>query len=62
MNAEEYGKIIEESSIERDGMKVMPCATAFEISGRHGIALKDIGTWCDHNGIRIVGCQLGCFE
>jgi len=62
MKAEEYGKIIEESSIKRDGRKVMPCAMAFEISGRYGIPLKEIGAWCDENDIRIVRCQLGCFE
>jgi hypothetical protein len=62
MNSEEYGKIIEESSMERDGRKVLPCAKAFELSEKYGIALKDIGEWCTENGIKISSCQLGCFE
>jgi hypothetical protein len=62
MNADEYGKIIEESSLERDGEKVLPCALAFELSEKHSLPLKDIGTWCTDNGIKIIRCQLGCFE
>jgi alanyl-tRNA synthetase len=62
MNAEESGKIIEESSVEQDGKKVLPCAKAFRLSGRHGIPLKDIGAYCTRNGIKIIGCQLGCFK
>ncbi len=62
MNAEEYGKIIEESSIERDGRRILPCAKAFDLSDRYSIPLKDIGAYCTDNGIRISNCQLGCFE
>ncbi len=62
MNAEEYGKIIEESAVEKDGKKMMPCVRAFELSERSGISLKDIGEYCTTSGIKIVGCQLGCFD
>ena len=62
MNADEYGKIIEESSIETDGRKMLPCAKAFELSDKYSIPLKDIGSYCSDNGIRISMCQLGCFE
>ena len=62
MNIEEFGKIIEESSIEQDGRKSLPCAKAFELSERYSIPLKDIGAYCSDNGIRISMCQLGCFE
>ncbi len=62
MNAEEYGKIIEESSIEQNGRKVLPCAKAFDLSGRYGIPRKDIGAYCTDNGIKIIMCQLGCFD
>ena len=62
MNAEEYGKIIEESSIDKDGRKVLPCTKAFELSEKFGISLKDIGEYCTGNGIKISRCQLGCFE
>ena len=62
MNVEEYGKIIEESSIDSDGRKVLPCAKAFELSEKFGISLKDIGGYCTENRIKISGCQLGCFD
>ena len=62
MNADEYGRIIEESSIDKDGRKTLPCAKAFELSEKYGIPLKDIGAWCTDNGIKISRCQLGCFE
>jgi len=61
MNADEYGKIIEDSLIEMDGRKVMPCAQAFELSEKSGVPIKDIGAYCTDNGIKIVSCQLGCF-
>ncbi|MCK4548623.1 MAG: hypothetical protein KAU49_00590 [Candidatus Krumholzibacteria bacterium] len=62
MNVDEYGKIIEESSIDKDGRKMLLCAKAFELSEKFGISLKDIGQYCSDNGIRISMCQLGCFE
>jgi hypothetical protein len=62
MNAEDYGKTIEAAAIDRDGKKVLPCAVAFQLAGDHGVPLKDIGTYCTDAGIKIVGCQLGCFE
>jgi len=62
MNADEYGRIIEGSVIDKDGRKMLPCAKAFDLSEKFGIPLKDIGTYCSDNGIRISRCQLGCFE
>jgi hypothetical protein len=61
MNAEEYGKVIEESAIDRDGGKALPCVKAFELSEKFGIPLKDIGAYCTGSGIKIISCQLGCF-
>ena len=62
MNAEEYGRIIMESSIDKDGRKMLPCAKAFELSEKYGVSLKEIGAFCTENRIRISGCQLGCFD
>lgn len=61
MNADEYGKMIEEAAVDKDGRKVMYCVTAFELSEKSGISLKEIGKYCTENGIKISGCQLGCF-
>ena len=61
MNPEEYGKIIEESAINNEGRKELPCAKAFEISSKYGVSLKDIGAYCTARKIKISRCQLGCF-
>jgi alanyl-tRNA synthetase len=61
MNADEYGKIIEESTIGMDGRKMLPCSKAFDLSEKFGIPLKDIGEYCTESGIKISRCQLGCF-
>lgn len=47
---------------EMDGRRTLTCAKAFEIAREHGLALRDIGTWCNENDVRIRACQLGCFE
>lgn len=62
MNVDEYGKVIEESSFDKDGRKALLCAKAFELSEKYGISLKDIGEYCSENGIKLSGCQLGCFD
>lgn len=62
MNADELAKCIEEAAIEKEGVKRMPCAVAFELAENCPVTLKEIGEACNKMGIKIVGCQLGCFE
>jgi hypothetical protein len=62
MKAEELAKIIEETAIDRDGAKQLPCAVAFELVENYCVTLMEIGESCNRLGIKIVGCQLGCFE
>ena len=37
------------------------CEAAFAIASACGCAVREIGRLCDAHGIRIRGCQLGCF-
>jgi hypothetical protein len=39
----------------------LPCAKAFKLSAELDISLREIGKFCNEDGIRIKHCQLGCF-
>jgi len=39
----------------------LPCAIAFQISRELKVSLKEIGETANKLGIKISGCQLGCF-
>jgi len=41
---------------------VLSCPVAFELSDTHGIDKMDFAAYCNKNGIKIRGCQLGCFK
>jgi hypothetical protein len=62
MNLDELAKCIEEVAIEKDGVKRMPCAIAFGLAANYPVTLMEIGEACNRLGIKIVHCQLGCFE
>jgi len=46
---------------ERDGRRVMPCATAFQLAEQFSVTVREIGDICNAEGIKIANCQLGCF-
>ena len=54
--------LIKQASVERDGRLVLACAAAFRISAESGAALSEIGRACNEERIKIIGCQLGCFQ
>jgi hypothetical protein len=58
----ENEKIVINASAPREGKKVLSCAQAVKLSKEHGISLKEIGEACNQHGIKIIECQLGCFE
>lgn len=37
------------------------CPEAFRIAEEHGISRADLGAYCTEHGVKIRGCQLGCF-
>ena len=54
--------IIKQAAVERDGRLVLACAAAFSIAAETGVALSEIGRACNRERIKIIGCQLGCFQ
>ncbi len=57
MLTEEQKKEIRASVV--DGK--LPCARAFQLSVELKISLKEIGKFCNEDGIKVKNCQLGCF-
>lgn len=43
------------------GRKVLTCKAALKLAEELGVTPKTIGGICDRTGIKIRGCQLGCF-
>lgn len=37
------------------------CPEVFQIAEEHGISRADLGAYCTEHGVKIRGCQLGCF-
>ncbi|MBN1884745.1 MAG: hypothetical protein JW876_04380 [Candidatus Krumholzibacteriota bacterium] len=62
MSDETIGDAVEAAAVERDGKRVLYCARAFEIAAGRGVAVRAIGEACNDRGVKIVGCQLGCFD
>jgi hypothetical protein len=40
----------------------LPCGVALKLAGRLGVATGEVGYTADALGVRITGCQLGCFK
>jgi len=41
--------------------KRLPCAVAFKVAHDMDVPVAEVGRTCNELGIKIVGCQLGCF-
>ncbi|MCF7790569.1 MAG: hypothetical protein K9L78_00440 [Victivallales bacterium] len=52
---------IKEGINEEEGKKYLTCGKAHQISKKQNITLKELGNYCNQNGIKIIKCQLGCF-
>jgi len=42
--------------------QVLTCSQACSIAEKHQITLAEIGKYANSHGIKIRGCQLGCFK
>jgi len=40
----------------------LPCAAAHRLASELGVSVSDVGWAADESGVRITGCQLGCFK
>ncbi len=45
---------------EAEGLK-LPCSKAFNIASEVSVPVAEVGKACNEIGIKVVGCQLGCF-
>jgi hypothetical protein len=51
------------AAFEKEGIeKEIKCPEAFAISEKYGISKTDIARFCNTHGVKIRGCQLGCFK
>lgn len=39
----------------------LACARAFQLSVELDLSLREIGQFCNEEGIKVAHCQLGCF-
>ncbi|MCP1714908.1 hypothetical protein J2T58_000753 [Methanocalculus alkaliphilus] len=58
MSADAVAEAFKAEGIEKE----IQCEMAFAISEKYGIEKFDISRYCNKNGIKIRGCQLGCFK
>ena len=54
-------RLIETLRAKAGDEKHLPCAVAFKIARDMDVPLDEVGRTCNELGIKIVGCQLGCF-
>ena len=59
---EELAEVVKKTAIERDGRMTLACAEGFAIAERFRVARREIGRICNENDIKIVRCQMGCFD
>jgi hypothetical protein len=60
MDQKTQNELKERLLFEADNKK-LPCRQAFTISSEVGCTVNETGKVCNEIGIKIVGCQLGCF-
>lgn len=58
MDSEKIAQAFQSTGIQ----KSITCPEAFSIAAKFKIPKKDIAEYCNANGIKIRGCQLGCFK
>lgn len=60
MEQKKQKELKERILFEAENLK-MPCKKAFAIASEVDCPLADVGKACNETGVKIVGCQLGCF-
>ena len=55
---EKIEKIFKEEGIEKE----IKCPQAFAMAAKYKISKKAISEYCNSHGVKIRGCQLGCFK
>jgi hypothetical protein len=60
IDIEKQKELHERVLYEADGLK-LSCSKAFIIASEVGCPVGEVGKVCNETGIKIFGCQLGCF-
>ena len=60
MEWEKQKELQERILFEAENLK-LPCHKAFIIASEVDCPLAEVGKSCNEAGIKVVGCQLGCF-
>ncbi len=60
MSQEKANQLKERIRFEAHSQK-LPCKQAFTIASEVACPVAEVGKACNEAGIKIVGCQLGCF-
>ncbi|MGM0652441.1 MAG: hypothetical protein ACQES4_06650 [Bacillota bacterium] len=60
MEQEKANELKERILFEAQAQK-LPCKEAFIIASEVGVPPSAVGKTCNEMGVKIVGCQLGCF-
>jgi len=60
LDIEKQKELHERVLYEAEGLK-LPCKKAFIIASEVDCPVHEVGKICNETGIKIVGCQLGCF-
>jgi hypothetical protein len=53
---------VKKKLIEASPNGKMPCVMAFKIARECNCSVGEVGKLCNELKLKIVGCQLGCFE
>ena len=62
INEERISKAVSGATTEVEGRKTLSCSDALCIASELGVEPQAIGRICDENQVKIIKCQLGCFE
>jgi len=54
-------EMIEEHCKMKNDKKSIACSDATRIAEKLETSVSKVGKLCNENGIKIIGCQLGCF-
>jgi len=51
------------SAFEKEGIESeIKCPQAFSIAEKYNLKKSEIAAYCNTHGVKIRGCQLGCFK
>ena len=62
INQERILEAVSGAATQVEGRKTLRCSDALGIASQLDVEPRAIGRICDENQVKIIKCQLGCFE